>query len=315
MFWNILQSKVPELKRYLSWIHGESEGANFACDLLSNLRFAHAACHYSNSGTVSTQALCFLLLLLFNFRLQFCLWNRMEIFQLILLFFKKFFVFILKNPLKRSFWIRTVLNLFSKHSIFTRRTMNCIFFLFSVFWKCVVSFFVIYSIEIWIWKPIGRDFLVNRNYLNLFSGDFFPHGIEKLLWKHGEPKVFRKKRSKEVFRFSFSLIRSAALRIWKTWRDSCWKTERIYAPRTRNYGTPMHAAATCGHLAMVKLLIETAKAQQTHATNTAALSTSDHATDMKDMLLAINSDGNMPFDLAENPQTLTFIEHEMQLRG
>ena len=48
-----LPSFVPELKQILS--HGESEGANSACSFYSMRVLPYAACHYSHSGTVSTQ--------------------------------------------------------------------------------------------------------------------------------------------------------------------------------------------------------------------------------------------------------------------
>jgi protein phosphatase 1 regulatory subunit 16A len=56
--------------------------------------------------------------------------------------------------------------------------------------------------------------------------------------------------------------------------------------------TPLHAAATCGHLHLVKFLIE-------HGAN----------------LLAVNADGNMPYDLCEDDTTLSYIENEMAKRG
>ena len=56
--------------------------------------------------------------------------------------------------------------------------------------------------------------------------------------------------------------------------------------------TPLHAAATCGHLHLVKFLI-------------------DHGAD----LLAVNADGNMPYDLCEDETTLSYIENEMAKRG
>ena len=56
--------------------------------------------------------------------------------------------------------------------------------------------------------------------------------------------------------------------------------------------TPLHAAATCGHLHLVKFLI-------------------DHDAD----LLAVNADGNMPYDLCEDDTTLSYIENEMAKRG
>ena len=56
--------------------------------------------------------------------------------------------------------------------------------------------------------------------------------------------------------------------------------------------TPLHAAATCGHLHLVKFLI-------------------DRGAD----LLAVNADGNMPYDLCEDDTTLSYIENEMAKRG
>ncbi|XP_014448749.1 protein phosphatase 1 regulatory subunit 16A [Tupaia chinensis] len=56
--------------------------------------------------------------------------------------------------------------------------------------------------------------------------------------------------------------------------------------------TPLHAAATCGHLQLVELLIA-------------------RGAD----LLAVNSDGNMPYDLCEDEQTLDCLETAMANRG
>uniref|UniRef100_A0A8C5QEK4 Protein phosphatase 1 regulatory subunit 16A n=1 Tax=Leptobrachium leishanense TaxID=445787 RepID=A0A8C5QEK4_9ANUR len=56
--------------------------------------------------------------------------------------------------------------------------------------------------------------------------------------------------------------------------------------------TPLHAAATCGHLHLVELLIK-------HKAN----------------LLAVNSDGNMPYDLCEDDATLDHIETAMAEQG
>uniref|UniRef100_A0A674I0A5 Protein phosphatase 1 regulatory subunit 16A n=1 Tax=Terrapene triunguis TaxID=2587831 RepID=A0A674I0A5_9SAUR len=56
--------------------------------------------------------------------------------------------------------------------------------------------------------------------------------------------------------------------------------------------TPLHAAATCGHLHLVELLIK-------HGAN----------------LLAVNTDGNMPYDLCEDDVTLDYIETAMADQG
>ncbi|KAL4671736.1 hypothetical protein H8959_004445 [Pygathrix nigripes] len=56
--------------------------------------------------------------------------------------------------------------------------------------------------------------------------------------------------------------------------------------------TPLHAAATCGHLHLVELLIA---------------SGAD--------LLAVNTDGNMPYDLCDDEQTLDCLETAMADRG
>ncbi|XP_077022594.1 protein phosphatase 1 regulatory subunit 16A isoform X2 [Tamandua tetradactyla] len=56
--------------------------------------------------------------------------------------------------------------------------------------------------------------------------------------------------------------------------------------------TPLHAAATCGHLHLVELLIA-------------------HGAD----LLAVNAEGNMPYDLCEDEQTLDCLETAMASRG
>lgn len=56
--------------------------------------------------------------------------------------------------------------------------------------------------------------------------------------------------------------------------------------------TPLHAAATCGYLELVRILID-------HGAN----------------LLAVNTDGNMPYDLCDDENTLDYIEAEMSKRG
>ncbi|XP_066247914.1 protein phosphatase 1 regulatory subunit 16A isoform X2 [Euwallacea similis] len=56
--------------------------------------------------------------------------------------------------------------------------------------------------------------------------------------------------------------------------------------------TPLHAAATCGHLKLVKILIA-------RGAN----------------LLAVNADGNMPYDICEDEQALDYIESEMAKNG
>lgn len=56
--------------------------------------------------------------------------------------------------------------------------------------------------------------------------------------------------------------------------------------------TPLHAAATCGHINLVKILIQ-------------------YGAD----LLAVNADGNMPYDLCEDESTLDIIETCMAYKG
>ncbi|XP_014666416.1 PREDICTED: protein phosphatase 1 regulatory subunit 16A-like isoform X2 [Priapulus caudatus] len=56
--------------------------------------------------------------------------------------------------------------------------------------------------------------------------------------------------------------------------------------------TPLHAAATCGHLHLVKLLV-------------------NKSAD----LLAVNADGNMPYDICEDEVTLDYIESAMASKG
>ncbi|XP_068618815.1 protein phosphatase 1 regulatory subunit 16A isoform X2 [Battus philenor] len=56
--------------------------------------------------------------------------------------------------------------------------------------------------------------------------------------------------------------------------------------------TPLHAAATCGNLNLVRILIQ-------RGAN----------------LLAVNGDGNMPYDICEEERTLDAIETEMAARG
>ncbi|KAG8176836.1 hypothetical protein JTE90_001975 [Oedothorax gibbosus] len=56
--------------------------------------------------------------------------------------------------------------------------------------------------------------------------------------------------------------------------------------------TPLHAAATCGHIHIVKYLI---------------IKGAD--------LLAVNADGNMPYDICDDDATLDYIENEMAKKG
>ncbi|KAK5877468.1 hypothetical protein CesoFtcFv8_024970 [Champsocephalus esox] len=56
--------------------------------------------------------------------------------------------------------------------------------------------------------------------------------------------------------------------------------------------TPLHAAATCGHTGLVQLLIQAGAD-----------------------LLAVNADGNMPYDLCEDEATLELLEMVMAEQG
>jgi ankyrin repeat protein len=56
--------------------------------------------------------------------------------------------------------------------------------------------------------------------------------------------------------------------------------------------TPLHAAATCANLDICKILIE-----------------------HKAELLAVNTDGNMPYDICDDELCLEYIESEMAHRG
>ncbi|CAJ0578126.1 unnamed protein product, partial [Mesorhabditis spiculigera] len=56
--------------------------------------------------------------------------------------------------------------------------------------------------------------------------------------------------------------------------------------------TPLHAAACCAHISVVRILI-----------------------DKGANLLAVNADGNMPYDICDDEQTLDCIESEMARRG
>ena len=62
----------------------------------------------------------------------------------------------------------------------------------------------------------------------------------------------------------------------------------IVDARDTEQWTPLHAACTCGHLNLVRILVE-------------------HGAD----LLAVNGDGNMPFDICEDEATLDYIESQM----
>ena len=74
--------------------------------------------------------------------------------------------------------------------------------------------------------------------------------------------------------------------------DCKWNAIRKLETRSHNLLLLQHAAATCGHLHLVKFLID-AGAE----------------------LLSVNADGNMPYDLCEDDTTLSYIENEMARRG
>ncbi|CAF1661512.1 unnamed protein product, partial [Adineta ricciae] len=62
--------------------------------------------------------------------------------------------------------------------------------------------------------------------------------------------------------------------------------------RDRDLWTPLHAAATCGHLQICRVLIENGAE-----------------------LLALNADGNMPYDICDDDITLDYIETQMDRIG
>ncbi|CAF1214985.1 unnamed protein product [Rotaria magnacalcarata] len=62
--------------------------------------------------------------------------------------------------------------------------------------------------------------------------------------------------------------------------------------KDRDLWTPLHAAATCGHIHICKILIENGAE-----------------------LLALNADGNMPYDICDDDQTLDYIETQMDRIG
>ncbi|CAL4102278.1 unnamed protein product, partial [Meganyctiphanes norvegica] len=60
----------------------------------------------------------------------------------------------------------------------------------------------------------------------------------------------------------------------------------------RDLWTPLHAAATCGHLQICQMLIKAGA-----------------------NLTAVNGDGDMPYDITEDEETLQYLENEMIKRG
>ncbi|CAF1068736.1 unnamed protein product [Adineta steineri] len=62
--------------------------------------------------------------------------------------------------------------------------------------------------------------------------------------------------------------------------------------KDRDLWTPLHAAATCGHLQICRILIENGAE-----------------------LLALNADGNMPYDICDDDTTLDYIETQMDRIG
>ena len=143
--------------------------------------------------------------------------------------------------MKWNFWIRTVFNLFLKHSFSILRNMNWMSF-FSLFWfwffeRVSFHFYYVFYRNLNS-KNDWKGFFVDGNYLNCFLGIFSPRNWNFALKTRWAESFSKKKTINGIISIFFPLspICSAALRIWRTWRDSCWKTERIYARRTRNYG-------------------------------------------------------------------------------
>ena len=84
--------------------------------------------------------------------------------------------------------------------------------------------------------------------------------------------------------------------------------------------TPLHAAATCGHLRLVQLLIQRYRGTtgEGHRAGDGHGGSPDRRARPQNSgadLLAVNSDGNMPYDLCEDEVTLDRIETAMAEQG
>ena len=85
--------------------------------------------------------------------------------------------------------------------------------------------------------------------------------------------------------------------------------------------TPLHAAATCGHLHLVRYLINRLASSCTHRISRELrivkiiYLVNDDTYFSGANLLAVNADGNMPYDICEDEEALDYIENEMARRG
>lgn len=75
--------------------------------------------------------------------------------------------------------------------------------------------------------------------------------------------------------------------------------------------TPLHAAATCGHLKLVRCPLNPLINIDNDSFPFGSRLLIAHGAN----LLAVNADGNMPYDICEDEKCLDYIENEMAKRG